>query len=113
MLFSLSKIPRMAQVQPTKCKQSGTFGEIGLFSFNDTKLIMSGQGRAFCTNGKNSTKEQKYSVIMELTNHHPSTTGLMSLVYHYNWANIQATLALEQLRRIDELILYKKWLFHE
>ena len=29
---------------------AGTFGEISLFSFNATKLIMSGQGGMFCTN---------------------------------------------------------------
>ena len=33
--------------------------------------------------------------------------------YNYNWTNLQAALALAQLRRIDELVAYKKWLFHE
>ena len=31
------------------------------------------------------------------------------LGYNYNWTNLQAALALAQLRRIDELIKYKKW----
>ena len=35
------------------------------------------------------------------------------LGYNYNWTNLQASLALAQLRRIEELIEYKRWLFHE
>ena len=35
------------------------------------------------------------------------------LGYNYNWTNIQAALATAQLRRIDELINYKEWLFKE
>ena len=31
--------------------------------------------------------------------------------YNYRWTNIQAALALAQLRRIDELLNYKKWLY--
>ena len=33
-----------------KGRQAGNFGDISLFSFNATKLIMSGQGGAVCTN---------------------------------------------------------------
>ena len=33
---------------------AGTFGEISLFSFNATKLIMSGQGGMFCTNDEDT-----------------------------------------------------------
>ena len=36
-----------------------------------------------------------------------------TLGYNYNWTNIQAALATAQLRRIEELISYKKWLFDE
>jgi perosamine synthetase len=95
-------------------RQAGTFGEVSLFSFNATKLIMSGQGGALCTN------DQKLYSKAKLYSHHgidKDQTGRYYwstvLGYNYNWTNIQAALALAQLRRIDELIAYKKWLFGE
>jgi len=96
-----------------KCK-AGTFGEISLFSFNATKLIMSGQGGAFCTDDKELYDKAK------IMSHHgidKDSTGRYywssTLGYNYNWTNIQAALATAQLRRIEELISYKKWLFDE
>lgn len=95
-------------------KQAGTFGEISLFSFNATKLIMSGQGGALCTNDSDLYKKAK------LHSHHGIDKKLSGryywsnvLGYNYNWTNLQAALALAQLGRIEELIAYKKWLFHE
>ena len=95
-------------------KQAGSFGEISVFSFNATKMIMSGQGGAFCTNDQVLYKKAKlyshHGIDKELTGKYywSNTIG-----YNYNWTNIQAALALAQLRRIDELIAYKKWLFQE
>jgi len=97
-----------------KGKQAGSFGDISLFSFNATKLIMSGQGGAVCTNDPDLYKKVK------LLSHHGidkenSGKYYWSTVigYNYNWTNMQAALALAQLRRIGELISYKKWLFEE
>ena len=36
-----------------KSKYAGSFGDISVFSFNATKLIMSGQGGCLCTNDRN------------------------------------------------------------
>jgi perosamine synthetase len=95
-------------------EQAGQFGEVSLFSFNATKLIMSGQGGAYCTNDKKLYNKAK------IFSHHgidksPGSRYYWSNVigYNYNWTNIQAALALAQLRRIRELIDYKKWLFGE
>ena len=95
-------------------EQAGTFGDVSLFSFSATKLIMSGQGGAYCTNDKKLYNKAK------IFSHHgidktPGSRYYWSNVigYNYNWTNIQAALALAQLRRIKELIDYKKWLFGE
>ena len=95
-------------------KQAGTFGEVSLFSFNATKLIMSGQGGALCTNDPALYKKAK------LRSHHGIDKALTGkyywsnvLGYNYNWTNLQAALVLAQLRRIEELLAYKKWLFRE
>lgn len=97
-----------------KGKQAGTFGEISLFSFNATKLIMAGQGGAFCTNDYSLYKKAKlfshHGIDKELTGKYYWSN---ILGYNYNWTNLQAALALAQLRRIDELIAYKRWLFFE
>lgn len=93
-------------------RKAGTFGDISLFSFNATKLIMSGQGGALCTNSLSLYEKAK------LFSHHGIDKSISGkyfwstvLGYNYNWTNIQAALALAQLRRIDELKEYKKWLF--
>ena len=39
--------------------KAGTFGEVSLFSFNATKLIMSGQGGVFCTDDEELYKKAK------------------------------------------------------
>jgi len=95
-------------------KQAGSFGEISLFSFNATKLIMSGQGGAFCTDDETLYKKAKlyahHGIDKELTGKYYWSNVLG---YNYSWTNIQAALALAQLRRIDELIKYKTWLFNQ
>lgn len=99
-----------------KGKLAGTFGDISLFSFNATKLIMSGQGGMLCTNNQELYKSAK------LMSHHGMDKPQDGngkyywsdvLGYNYGWTNIQAALALAQLRRINELLDYKKWLFNK
>jgi perosamine synthetase len=95
-------------------KQAGSFGEISLFSFNATKMIMAGQGGALCTNDYKLYKKAKlyshHGIDKELTGKYYWSN---IIGYNYNWTNIQAALALAQLQRIQELIHYKKWLFKE
>lgn len=95
-------------------KKAGTFGDISLFSFNATKLIQSGQGGALCTNDPELFAKAK------LHSHHGIDKSINGryywssvLGYNYNWTNIQAALAMAQLRRIDELINYKIWLYDQ
>lgn len=96
-----------------KDKKAGSFGDISLFSFNATKLIMSGQGGAFCTNIK-----KYYDLAKSYAHHGMVKNGKKNkfywskrLGYNYNWTNIQAALALAQLSRIKKLIKYKKKIF--
>ncbi len=97
-----------------KKRNAGQFGKISLFSFNATKLIMSGQGGAFCTDDKKLFNKAKimshHGINKEITGRYYWSSVLG---YNYNWTNIQAALATAQLRRINELISYKKWLFNE
>ena len=73
---------------------------------------MSGQGGMLATRNEEIYKRAKlyshHGIDKDLTGKYfwSSTIG-----FNYNWTNIQAALALSQLRRIDELLDYKKWLY--
>ena len=89
-------------------KKAGRFGDVSLFSFNATKLIMAGQGGCLCTNSKKIYDKAK------LFSHHgidKKITGRYYwsslLGYNYNWTNIQAACAIAQLDRINYLLKYK------
>ena len=95
-----------------KNKLAGTFGDISVFSFNATKLLMTGQGGIFCTSNKNFFKKAKliknHGIDQQKTGKYYWST---TLGYNYNWTNFQAALALSQFKRIKQLIKYKKNLF--
>lgn len=93
-------------------RQAGCFGRVSLFSFNATKLIISGQGGMFCTDD-----ELLYEHSKRLSHHgiskQPGGKYYWSeeIGYNYNWTNIQAALVLAQLQRIDELLDKKTQIF--
>jgi len=94
-------------------KKAGTFGDISVFSFNATKIMVSGQGGMLVTNNK------KYYDKCKLFSHHGIDTGIegkyfwsYEIGYNYNWTNIQAALALSQLQRIDELVNNRRQIFN-
>ena len=94
-------------------KKAGSFGDISVFSFNATKLIISGQGGAFCTNNKKIFERAKIFSHhgMVKSGKNPKYYWSKYLGYNYNWTNIQAAFALSQLGRINKLINYKKKIF--
>jgi perosamine synthetase len=92
-----------------KNKKAGKFGVISVFSFNATKLAMSGQGGCLCTD------DIKFYEKAKLHSHHGLNKNDTSkyfwsdvLGYQYNWTNIQAALAYAQMKRINSLIKKKK-----
>ena len=98
-----------------KGKLAGAFGDISLFSFNATKLIMSGQGGMLCTNKQdlyNSAKLMSHHGMDKPKDGKGKYYWSDVLGFNYGWTNIQAALALAQLRRINELIEYKNCLLY-
>lgn len=95
-----------------KDKKAGTFGDINVFSFNATKLMMSGQGGMVATND-----EKLYERMKKLSHHgmvkytDKTTFWSVEIGYNYQWTNIQAALALAQLRRLDELVSQRRRIF--
>ncbi len=92
-------------------KKAGTFGDISAFSFNATKIMIAGHGGMVATNNK------KYYERFEILAHHgmlpynKKTFWSVEIGYNYLWTNIQAALALAQLRRVDELVNKKRKIF--
>lgn len=92
-----------------KGKKAGTFGDVSVFSFNATKILTAGQGGMLATDDENL-----YRRVKRLAHHgidrDPGSRYYWSneIGYNYNWTNIQAALALAQLRRIDELVEIKR-----
>lgn len=95
-----------------KGQRAGTFGRIGVFSFNGTKLLVAGEG------GMLVTREKKlYERVLRYQNHgiDKAREGkyywTYELGYKYKMSNLQAALGLAQLGRIDELVALRRRLF--
>ena len=95
-----------------KNKKAGTFGEIAVFSFNATKLMIAGQGGMLATNRKWIYERAKKLWHHGLVEYSKKTFWSEEIGYNYQWTNIQAALALAQLRRLDELVAKKRRAFN-
>lgn len=95
-------------------KEAGTFGTIGVFSFNGTKLLVTGEGGMIVTNNRRLRERFKRLA------HHGINKKLGAryywsheIGYKYQYTNIQAAMGLAQLDRLDELIeqrrLHFRW----
>ena len=78
-------------------KQVGGFGQFGVFSFNGTKTITTGEGGMLVTND-----EALYERILTLSNHGRSRTQTKQfwpdlIGYKYKMSNIEAAIGLAQL----------------
>ncbi len=92
-----------------KNKKAGNFGTISVFSFNATKLVMSGQGGCLCTDDKKLYQKAKLYLHHGLNKKSTSKYYWSDVLgYQYNWTNFQAAIAYAQMRRINSLIKKKK-----
>ena len=89
-----------------KGRQTGTFGDFGCFSFNGNKLITTGGGGMIATNDEKQAEHVKFLVNQARDAsqgyYHPE------IGFNYRMTNIEASLGLAQLERIDEFLAKKK-----
>ena len=91
---------------------AGTFGDIGVFSFNGTKLVMAGQGGMLITDNKEIYERCKLLCHHGIDKSHDARYYWSNEIgYNYNWSNIQASLALAQLSRLDEFVNKRRKIF--
>jgi perosamine synthetase len=96
-----------------KERPAGSFGEISVFSFNATKLAMAGQGGVFATNDEELYNKAKLYSHHGMIKYTDKTTFWSVVVgYNYQWTNIQAALALAQIRRLDDLVNHRRKIFN-
>ena len=88
-------------------RHTGTFGKVGVFSFNGNKIITSGGGGVIVTDDESLAKRAK----------HLTTTAKISHLYEYNhdeigynyrMPNINAALLVAQLEQLDNFLKSKQ-----
>jgi perosamine synthetase len=89
-----------------KGKPTGSFGEVGVFSFNGNKIVTSGGGGAITTNNIEIGERAKF---LTTTAKEPHSYEYVhnELGYNFRMPNLNAALACAQLEQLD-LYLNKK-----
>jgi len=89
-----------------KSRQTGTFGDFGCFSFNGNKLITTGGGGMIVSNNQKKAEHIKFLVNqardVSKGYYHPEVG------FNYRMTNIEASLGLAQLERIDNFLEKKR-----
>ncbi len=92
-------------------RKAGTIGDFGVYSFNGTKIIVTGEGGAITAN--NEKFVNKINLISDQGRDRSSNDSyaIQTLGLKYNISNIQAALGLGQLSRIQQILDKKRHLF--
>lgn len=93
-------------------KHSGTFGDIGCFSFHPRKIITTGEGGMLVTNDENIYKRAKKlrnhgAILSDLKRHNLNSFYLSNydeVGYNYRMTDLQASLGLIQLKRAQDIL---------
>ena len=90
-----------------KTKMPGTFGNVGILSFNGNKIITAGGGGAVITDS-----EQTFQKVLHLSTtakvKHPYKYIHDELGFNYRMPNINAAIAMAQLENLDNFLKIKK-----
>lgn len=90
-----------------KGKPTGSFGKLGVFSFNGNKIVTSGGGGAIVTNDEFLGRRGKH---LTTTAKKPHTYEYIhdEIGYNYRMPNLNAALACAQLENLDGFLEKKK-----
>ena len=94
-------------------KMTGTFGDMGIFSFAGNKVLTSGEGGAIVTDSKQLFEKLKLirshgrkEILAYFSS--TSTPDYVSLGYNWRMSSITAALALSQLNKLNKLIKLRR-----
>ena len=95
-----------------KGRHTGTFGQVGCFSFNGNKTITCGGGGALVTNDLTLGTQAKYLTTTAKTPH-PYEFFHDELGYNYRMPNLNAALACAQMEMLESFLADKRKLADE
>lgn len=92
-----------------KNRKCGTFGAIGVFSFNGNKIITTSSGGMLISNNEEYIKKAKYlsTQAREDFLHYEHK----ELGYNYRMSNLLAAIGIGQLKRIDDLVCKRRKIY--
>ena len=94
-----------------KGRHTGTFGQVGVMSFNGNKIITAGGGGCIITNNKLLAKKAKHLTTTAKVPHKWDFNHDM-VGYNYRMPNLNAALLVAQLENLDSFIHKKRKLAH-
>jgi len=92
-----------------KDKHTGTFGQMGVMSFNGNKIITAGGGGCIITDDEALAKKAKHLTTTAKVPHKWKYTHDM-IGYNYRMPNLNAALLVAQLEQLDEFLENKSLL---
>jgi len=92
-------------------KHCGTFGDLGVLSFNGNKTITCGGGGAILTNDEKLADRAKHLTTTAKVPH-PWEFEHDEIAYNYRLPNLNAALACAQLERLPGIVREKRVLAH-
>ena len=95
-----------------KGKPTGSFGDVGVFSFNGNKIVTCGGGGAIVSNNKVLGERAKY-LTTTAKKPHPYEYYHDELGYNFRMPNLNAALACAQLESLDTFLANKRNLANE
>lgn len=88
-------------------KMTGTFGDVGCFSFQGSKIITTNEGGVFVTNSKKKFDFAKlYSILGRTDSKRPFWSDYIA--FRYGMSNLNAALGSAQIQRLDQIIILKR-----
>ena len=90
-----------------KGRHTGTFGQVGVMSFNGNKIITAGGGGCIITNNKLLAKKAKHLTTTAKVPHKWNFNHDM-VGYNYRMPNLNAALLVAQLENLDKFISSKR-----
>ncbi len=88
-------------------KHAGTFGHLGVYSFNGNKTVTCGGGGVIVTNDKQLAKKGKHLTTTAKVAH-PWEYNHDEIGYNYRLPNLNAALACAQMENLDRFIENKR-----
>lgn len=88
-------------------KHTGSFGKLGIFSFNGNKIVTCGGGGAIVTDDYNLAKKAKH-LTTQAKKDHAWKYEHDAIGYNYRLPNLNAALACAQLEQLDKFVEDKR-----